>query len=755
MKLYNRRQKQVNILELREAIRNELIQVLDSASSKALVIDPDLSGPLSVVTDISLLREHGVEKVYYLESAPPDTSLTQHLYLSRPQVQKIKMIAGKHSPISPCLAWHLRRLVAGLLMLTHTKIGHIKSSSSLPDSRSYTLYLVPRRTLLCERVLEDEGVLGDLTLGEFRMDFVPLERDLISLELGGTFRNLYLDGDFASIYYAVRGLMAIQGRYGFFPRIIGKGDYAQMLAESLVRMRRELGANSRDGIAQSPWAISTQFDSIVILDRATDLITPLLTPLTYEGLIDEVFGIKNGCTEMDSVSSVDTTSAAVPTAEAADATEGGVQRSTGHKRRLTLNDTDPVFSRVRGLNFAVVGSVLHKMAKGLQDSYESRHQAKSVQELRRFVGQLGDLQSSHQSLQNHLAMTERILRRTQTSDFDRMLELEQALVSTGDLTKHEIAYLEQIVALGDPAATPPPSNGVSLPSVGASGQPYYQQQPSGAVTAESPNTLHKLLRLLCLYYLTSGPSFRAKTYDAWCNEFLAAFGYHHRITLARLNTVGLFGPVSGSKTIQPISSGGSIRSRQHNSGLADSSSSSSAAAAAATAIAGGVGTTQRIKGILGLVIPSTRPHRPSHTNSFGYLRKTLSLCTDNVREVDPDDIHYVYSGYAPLSVRLLQCLVRDPAVVGSSSQSRRRGGSSSIPRNDGTKSASVTGDGAEPAAAEDSDVGGVSGGWKGWEDILTEIPGATVDIVQRSRDPTSSAVATAGSLFLSDSGKYL
>ena len=35
------------------------------------------------------------------------------------------------------------------------------------------------------------------------------------------------------------------------------------------------------------------FDSLIILDRHVDMITPLLTQLTYHGLIDELIGIKN------------------------------------------------------------------------------------------------------------------------------------------------------------------------------------------------------------------------------------------------------------------------------------------------------------------------------------------------------------------------------------------------------------------------------------------------------------------------------
>ena len=35
-----------------------------------------------------------------------------------------------------------------------------------------------------------------------------------------------------------------------------------------------------------------QIDAIVLLDRSVDLVSVLSTQLTYEGLIDEVFGIK-------------------------------------------------------------------------------------------------------------------------------------------------------------------------------------------------------------------------------------------------------------------------------------------------------------------------------------------------------------------------------------------------------------------------------------------------------------------------------
>ena len=50
------------------------------------------------------------------------------------------------------------------------------------------------------------------------------------------------------------------------------------------------------------------------------------------------------------------------------------------------------------LNFAIVGNILSKNAKRLFEDYEERHQAKTVTQIKDFVGKLGGLQSEHQSL---------------------------------------------------------------------------------------------------------------------------------------------------------------------------------------------------------------------------------------------------------------------------------------------------------------------------------------------------------------------
>jgi hypothetical protein len=57
-----------------------------------------------------------------------------------------------------------------------------------------SIFWVPRRTLVSNKILEDEGVLGDVNVSELPLFFLPLEDDMLSLELDGAFNDLYLVG---------------------------------------------------------------------------------------------------------------------------------------------------------------------------------------------------------------------------------------------------------------------------------------------------------------------------------------------------------------------------------------------------------------------------------------------------------------------------------------------------------------------------------------------------------------------------------
>lgn len=66
----------------------------------------------------------------------------------------------------------------------------------------FSIFWVPRRTLVSNSVLEETGIIGDVSIAEFPLYFMPLEQDVLSLELEDSFSDLYL----------VRSGMQVSGR---------------------------------------------------------------------------------------------------------------------------------------------------------------------------------------------------------------------------------------------------------------------------------------------------------------------------------------------------------------------------------------------------------------------------------------------------------------------------------------------------------------------------------------------------------------
>jgi len=101
--------------------------------------------------------------------------------------------------------------------------------------------------------------------------------------------------------------------------------------------------------------------------------------------------------------------------------------------------------------------------------------------------------------------------------------------------------------------------------------------------------------------------------------------------------------------------------------------------------------------------------------NYTYLRKALRLIVDEVNEHDPNDIAYVYSGYAPLSVRLVQCILQKQYLT------------------------SITRGGTNTAAG--AGTGGASQGWRGFDEAVKHVRGYTFDEIQKGEDKAVKARA--------------
>jgi hypothetical protein len=113
------------------------------------------------------------------------------------------------------------------------------------------------------------------------------------------------------------------------------------------------------------------------------------------------------------------------------------------------------------------------------------------------------------------------------------------------------------------------------------------------------------------------------------------------------------------------------------------------------------------------------------------IRKQLRLFIEELEggsDATPNDISYVYSVYAPFSVRLVQCVAQMNGVLASFSGDGKNKGKGRD--RDGTIEGDVPKMNAHPIL-----------GWKGFEDVIATIPGPTVDIIQKGDGTTAKPLS--------------
>ncbi|KAJ3572215.1 hypothetical protein NP233_g3232 [Leucocoprinus birnbaumii] len=528
----------VNVL--REIAKKSLVDALNAVNGvKTLVLDPTIAGPLGLITEVSLLK-----------ACSP------------------VLMVDYHSPI--------------------------KRHGREAQKHNYTLLLVPRLSTLVSRILEEEGVLGEVAISAYNLQFIPLADDVISLERDNVFKELWVDGDETVIFDSAQALISLQNLFGPFPRIVGKGNFANRLANLLAKpSSRPSGPSVTNSLLNPP-----PIDSLIVLDRRVDMITPLLTQLTYEGLIDELIGLRNSHVELPTSlltppnAQNNPNTASTSQASAAPIT---LKKESKKKHHLTTT-TDPLYAELRDLNFSAVGRKLNR----------TNLQSKTVAQLRDFVGKLGGLQTEHQALRLHLLASYEI--------------------------NNQIASIEEMVAQG----------------------------------AE----LHVVLRLLCIASIIAG-GIKSKVLENLKREILQTYGYEYL-------------PLLLSLASWPLA----------------------------------------------ILLPNPLPpNTPANITASKYpyiaLRKSLRLLIDDnpeaLEEVE-NDISYVYSGYAPISIRLVQCIAQKGGVLSNPAEKDKSG----TENNSGASKANKVH--AHPIV-----------GWKGFEDVIDAIPGETIDIALDHSEGSASS----------------
>nr|XP_020445565.1 vacuolar protein sorting-associated protein 33B isoform X2 [Monopterus albus] len=366
---------------LKRLVKDQLIYLLEQLPGKKdLFIEADLMSPLDRIANVSILKQHEVDKLYKVEYKPVMSTSEQLCFLIRPRIQTVKWICDV-----------------------------VNADKTAGKCRRYKLIFTPQKFYACEAVLEEEGIFGDVSTDEWTFNLLPLDEDILSLELPEFFQDYFLAGDQRWVRTAGTALHLLHSLYGPFSKVYGIGRCSKMVYE-LWREQVEEGEQK---------AHQAEIGKVFLIDRDVDFVTPLCSQVVYEGLVDDIFRIKCGCVEF-----------------------GPDVTSSDKSVKVMLNSQDKVFNEIRNEHFSNVFGFLSQKARNLQTAYDKRR-GMDIKQIKAFVSEeLKGLKQEHRQLSLHIGASESIMKKKTKQDFQELLKTEHSLLEGFEI-RECISFIEE------------------------------------------------------------------------------------------------------------------------------------------------------------------------------------------------------------------------------------------------------------------------------------------------------------------------
>uniref|UniRef100_A0A8C4HQE2 VPS33B late endosome and lysosome associated n=1 Tax=Dicentrarchus labrax TaxID=13489 RepID=A0A8C4HQE2_DICLA len=356
--------------------------------------------------DFSLLKRLARDQLVYLLEQLPGK---KDLFIEADLMSPLDRIANVDCPTDSVALLSYR-----LCFLIRPRIKTVKwiyvanADKATGKFRRYKIIFTPQKFYACEAVLEEQGIFGDVTTDEWAFYLLPLDDDIISLELPEFFRDNFLAGDQRWVRTAGSALHLLHSLYGPFSKVYGIGRCSKMAYESW----REQVAEGEQRTRQA------EIGRVFLIDRDVDFVTPLCSQVVYEGLVDDIFRIKCGCVEF------------------------GPDVTSDKSVKVMLNSQDKVFNEIRNEHFSNVFGFLSQKARNLQTAYDKRR-GMDIKQMKTFVSEeLKGLKQEHRLLSLHIGASESIMKKKTKQDFQELLKTEHSLLEGFEI-RECISFIEE------------------------------------------------------------------------------------------------------------------------------------------------------------------------------------------------------------------------------------------------------------------------------------------------------------------------
>ena len=269
-------------------------------------------------------------------------------------------------------------------------------------------------------------LLKKFKIFSFNVDLLPIDNDLLSLEKENCFREIYIDKNLTSISELANAFVKLEACFGKVKHRYIKGDNAKIFDELVREKEKENDLKTKEEIL-----------GMVILDRSVDFITVLSTNYTYEGLIDDYFGINYGTIRLK---------------------ESYIKENSNKMKNISTNEKTVLYSLTSFGNpfYSQVGIMYYLDAKDFIDKTKKYYEnigrkdkekkgASSLEELRMTTNEINKyMREIKEPLSVNENIINEIINKISDEKYMQYIRNEQIL-TTGDLPTNLYLYYEDYI----------------------------------------------------------------------------------------------------------------------------------------------------------------------------------------------------------------------------------------------------------------------------------------------------------------------
>ena len=337
----------------------------------------------------------------------------------------------------------------------------INSMMNIPmKTIDINIIFIPEETTKIIEYMIEMNHLNAFGIFNFSIDIMPIDYDLFSLDNDESFREIYIDKNNSSIEKLADIMLKFEVAFGKVKHKYIKGNNAKLFCDLLLNKEEEHNIKSTDEIF-----------GMIVFDRSVDFITPFISNLTFEGLVDEYFGINKGYIKVKRKSF-----------KANFSNEDKKIRPEADMSYPLISDKNNFYCDLRCFHYLTVTKYLMSISEHIKYLRDNKNNLKSTSEINAALVDLNKLIDSNSFLNDNMEMINQIFKIINDEDYQTK---EFSILKGTSQTNSETFYDDYIIDKKD---------------------------------------MHKILNLMILESLTgSGIS----NYEKFKKDILAVYGYQN------------------------------------------------------------------------------------------------------------------------------------------------------------------------------------------------------------------------------------